>query len=581
MKKYKWGVRKKMLWFMMPAVILLYVITALTANYFFRQALINRSWEEVRRESAILTDQIENTFLNVSSCAKSLIRNLNYDDNKKFLEQKEGTPLQSYTRERTIRGVIYDNSIFYPEAQAIVFADENENCYISDPRIKVSEDILLKMEQQLGTKTSQDVWFTPHIREEMVIYDDEVVCTLGKRVKDMDSGKNLGVLFINVQEHDIRNHYAQLEEGDSKKYFVVDGGGRVISASDPELIWSELDIFTPGDRLGSADYIQEQVVFQGKKVLMTMEKIGYSDLYLVDIIDLGILTAPSDRISLIVFMIGCLVLCFIIGLMNHLSLKITRPIEQLATEMSEIHSGNLKLHASVRSDDEIGMLANTCNYMLERIETEKETQRKLQLSLLQSQIKPHFLYNTLDLIYVLNSMGMEEKVEQAIKSLADYYRLALSDGKEIVSLDTEVNNVINYLKIQKMRYQEIFDYEMQISPQLLKYSIPKMTLQPLVENAIYHGIRPTGQKGKIVIYGEIKEHDIYITVADNGCGMTQEKAGEILERGNAGGSFGLWSVHARIQLLFGGGYGIRIIGRPGEGTSVCVHLSVERDSRKE
>lgn len=580
MKKYKWGVRRKMQWFLMPSVILFYVITALIGNVFYSQELINRSWKEVRRESAILTDQMENTFRNVSSCAKSIVRTLNYDYNKNLLLKKEERPLEAYGRDTVIRGVIYDNSLFYPEAQAIIFLDNQENVYISDPRISTSNDFLLTAVSQLNVKNGQDVWYQPDVRQEGVIYSQEPVCTLGKRVKDIDTGKNLGILFINVQERDLCSHYEQVEEGDNKRYFVTDQCGRIVSASDKTMIWKNLEPVTSERRLKNREFIQERVMFQNKKYLMTAEKMEYCDLYLVNIVDLGVLTASSNKITLLVLLIGCVVLCSFVYLLCLLSKKITKPIELLAEEMSGVHSGNLKLYASVKSQDEIGMLATTCNYMLERIESEKETKRKLQLSLLQSQIKPHFLYNTLDLIYVLNSMGMEEKVEQAIKSLADYYRLALSDGKEVINLDAEVDNVVNYLKIQKMRYSEIFDYEIHIPTYLLKYPIPKLTLQPLVENAIYHGIRPTGRNGKIVITGERRQDDIYITVADNGCGMTQETIDRIMASENMEGHFGIYSVHARIRLLYGADYGIKIDSGLNMGTKICVHLGTEEERVK-
>jgi two-component system sensor histidine kinase YesM len=237
--------------------------------------------------------------------------------------------------------------------------------------------------------------------------------------------------------------------------------------------------------------------------------------------------------------------------------------------------------------DEMGRLATSMNHMtrhikalLETVQKEQERLRWAELKALQAQINPHFLYNTLDSIKWLVRTGEHDKADEMIAALTDFFRKVLSQGKDFISIEDEVNHVDSYLKIQKIRYHKTFDYSIYVEEGLEGCMIPKLLLQPIVENAIYHGIKPgAGVKngGKILIHIVSAKADLVLEVRDNGVGMTEARKAEVLgsfERcqNDRSESYGMGNVNDRIHILAGSAYGIKIISEEGLGTSVSISL---------
>ncbi|MCD7724100.1 MAG: sensor histidine kinase [Clostridiales bacterium] len=263
---------------------------------------------------------------------------------------------------------------------------------------------------------------------------------------------------------------------------------------------------------------------------------------------------------------------------------IIRPIQELSRVTRQVSQGDFSARAQVDSDDEVGVLANSVNSMTESIEELvqkiKEDERKMRradLRLLQEQINPHFLYNTLDTIVWLIEGHDSDKAVNMVMSLSKFFRLALSKGREYITIQEEEMHIKSYLEIQQVRYQDILEYEIQIAPELYQYKILKLTLQPLVENSLYHGIKYKRAKGTIRVSGELIDGKVHFKVQDNGVGMEPEELeklrGEIVkpckdtEKG-----FGLANVNERIRMNFGAEYGMYIDSAVGEGT--CVEIVI-------
>ncbi len=263
---------------------------------------------------------------------------------------------------------------------------------------------------------------------------------------------------------------------------------------------------------------------------------------------------------------------------------IIRPIQELSRVTRQVSQGDFSARAQVDSDDEVGVLANSVNSMTESIEELvqkiKEDERKMRradLRLLQEQINPHFLYNTLDTIVWLIEGHDSDKAVNMVMSLSKFFRLALSKGREYITIQEEEMHIKSYLEIQQVRYQDILEYEIQIAPELYQYKILKLTLQPLVENSLYHGIKYKRAKGTIRVSGELIDGKVHFKVQDNGVGMEPEELeklrGEIVkpckdtEKG-----FGLANVNERIRMNFGTEYGMYIDSAVGEGT--CVEIVI-------
>lgn len=287
------------------------------------------------------------------------------------------------------------------------------------------------------------------------------------------------------------------------------------------------------------------------------------------------------KFSIIAF-IGILLL--IIYLSYYIPLSITRPIRKLGEVTDQVAKGNLAVRSDVEAGAEVGILSESLNTMidkinelLEQVKKEQIRLRKAEFELLQSQINPHFLYNTLDAIVWLAEAGEQKKVVNMVGSLSDFFRTSLNQGKDIITVREELQHVRSYLEIQQVRYQDILQYEIHVPEKLDKYLIPKITIQPLVENALYHGIKNKRGSGKIVISGKKEEEYFLIRIEDNGIGIREERLEEVrngIKRRTLteNAIYGLYNVNERIRLNFGEPYGISIESTYEEGTVVSILL---------
>ena len=266
--------------------------------------------------------------------------------------------------------------------------------------------------------------------------------------------------------------------------------------------------------------------------------------------------------------------------------SITHPIAGLIEASDQIGAGNLDARAEVTGSPEIRTLADRFNSMAARIgelvENNRQEQihlRNMELKLLQSQINPHFLYNTLDNIVWLAEDDRKEDVEKIAKALSAFFRSALSSGRDIIRISEEVRHVESYLEIQGYRYRDMLTYEIQVDPECGQYEILKMTIQPIVENALYHGIKNRRGGGSILVRISRREDRMEILVKDTGIGMRPEKV-EQLNRMTKGlekpdqetGSFAVYNVAERLRLYYGEAAGITFTSVYGEGTEATIRI---------
>lgn len=279
-----------------------------------------------------------------------------------------------------------------------------------------------------------------------------------------------------------------------------------------------------------------------------------------------------------------IVLILVIILSYYIPRSITMPITRISRVTDQVAKGNLSVRAAAESGAEARMLSDSLNAMIDKINelldqvtTEQVRLRKAEFELLQAQINPHFLYNTLDTIVWLAEAGDQKRVVSMVGNLSDFFRTSLNQGKDIISIREELAHVRSYLEIQQVRYQDILRYEITVPEDLYEYKIPKITIQPLVENALYHGIKNKRGQGTITVSGKRNENGFVLYVRDNGIGMTQERLKEVragIQKLSYTGKeiYGLYNVNERIRLNFGETYGISIESTYGEGTCVSISL---------
>jgi two-component system sensor histidine kinase YesM len=287
-------------------------------------------------------------------------------------------------------------------------------------------------------------------------------------------------------------------------------------------------------------------------------------------------------------------LCFAISsiVSSIVSLRISRPIESLRRSMQEVERGNFDIDITVESSNEVYQLARDCDIavkkvrdLIEQNRKDSEQKRILELRALQAQINPHFLYNTLDSIVWMVELGENEEAIDVTSNLARFFRLGISRGSEVITIRTEIEYLETYLSIQKTRYKSKLDYEVSFQPELYDYRILKLLVQPVVENAIYHGIKNKKSPGIVRILGEREGRTMLIRVTDDGVGMGEERLAAVralLATGdrtafdgqaeNALSGVGVNNVQERIRLYFGSEYGLSFESRQGAGTTVTIRI---------
>lgn len=366
--------------------------------------------------------------------------------------------------------------------------------------------------------------------------------------------KPIGILMINITNKAFRNIYEGMDSDYSPMVMLLDEKNRIIFSEEYLRAINIEDVFA-NQLLGESGV--EEISIKGSKYLCSyMSLPRYKWKAVIGIPMKESEKEPYQQIFFII--IGCtgICMCLSFGITSKI---ITIPIKELAQAMQQMEEGHFKKIMMRTNQDEIGTLKERYNEMVDEIEKlihkiyeDQKFKRKAELRILQEQVKPHFLYNTIDAMRYLAYTGQNEELGEALEAFGGYYRTSLSKGSEVISVKQEINLVKDYLYLQKMRYGNIISVEYDIELETLHFKIPKLILQPLVENSIYHGIKPRMSAGIIYIRAYIRSEFIYLEVEDNGVGMTEEELAKVNEekiRSNEK-SFGLRGTCERVSIYF-------------------------------
>ena len=434
---------------------------------------------------------------------------------------------------------------------------------------------------------TENIHFTlPHVQKMFEKGDNGYnwVISMSRAVEITVGGSTeQAVLLIEMAYQGLEEVLDEVTLGNGGYIYLMDSNGDIIWHPKFELIASgrvkENNLVATGYDDGS-----REEVFNGTRQTVVTKTVGYTGWKLVGVIKgTGISLNMLKTRLFIVFVI--LLIIFIVILINsYISFRVTNPIRELEKSVKELEEGNLDADIYMGGSYEVQHLGKSVQDMKFRIKglmqdivNEHEEKRKSEFDSLQAQINPHFLYNTLDIIVWQIENEKQSEAVHTVTALARFFRLSLGKGKNIVTVKDEIDHVKNYLMIQHMRFKNKFDYEFDIAEDVLELPSLKLMLQPLVENAIYHGMEFMDGDGLIMVKAWQEENELYLSVVDNGLGMTEDKVETILtgksSSGNGRGSgIGVKNVNERIKLYFGEAYGITIDSEPDEGTTVIIHL---------
>lgn len=328
-----------------------------------------------------------------------------------------------------------------------------------------------------------------------------------------------------------------------------------------------------------------------QRMIVTYQNIEVNGWMVAAVMPESDLLSTSWQFKYILFALVLILIFVMVWLSNMLAKSISKPIEYLSNQVIRFDSGDMGVSFRIDADNEIGVLAHGLSYLktavtelLAQVRREQEQKAKMQLLAMQEQIKPHFLYNTIGSIRQLVNMGKNTMASDMCVELARFYRLGISGGKEIVTLEEELDHVRSYLQIQKMRYEKDFEYDFDVDRGLFSTNILKLILQPLVENAIYHGIKTKEGTGIILISGEREEKRIVLKVYDDGVGMSGKELDDL--RGSLAlppeadhtKNFGMKNVNARLKLYFGPEAGLELESVKDVYTQVSIIIPLKEES---
>lgn len=367
-------------------------------------------------------------------------------------------------------------------------------------------------------------------------------------INDINTQKPIGILAINLPSRFFEQTYEGLS-GETSHFALYDTSGSLI-CKDNESTFSSLN---PENLLQNTREETDKLFY---KSIFTCDTLGDSHFILASRLEVRILDGLPAKL-LVALIIGAFILLAFMWLINtYIAKNVIYPIQRLVDSMAEVQNGWLHRVSMNVSDDEIGLLKNSYNAMLieinqliEELLQKEKTLRMAELDALQEQMKPHFLYNTLDMIRYMALENRTDEVYNMLETLGNFYRRFLSKGSTDLSLGEEIEIVKSYLTLQRTRFEDIFTDEYEIEEGLSSIRVPRLILQPLVENSIYHGIRPKGEHGVIRVTVKRQEDFLFLSIYDNGIGMSAHQR-ELLFSGKDSRSFGFQGTIERIRYYY-------------------------------
>ncbi|OUQ59235.1 sensor histidine kinase [Tyzzerella sp. An114] len=535
-------------------------------------------------------------------------RKITEDYNKRIVDQV------NYSLDSYIRNLMQvSNSMYYSVIKNTDLAeeslDEKMNLLYEANREHIVSIAVFKEDGQLVTatplsklkKTAQpqnEDWFqnatgqienlhfsTPHVQKlfDDVDYKYKWVVSLSRAVELTTGGEiESGVLLVDMNFSGIEQICKNVNLGQTGYIYLIGRDGEIIYHPRQQLIYSNLlsENNSEFSDVEDGNYVD---ILDGQKRLTTVKTLGYTGWKIIGVTPINETFADSSQITIFILFVVFLAIILLVFANTFISAKIADPIKALENSVKELEKGAENVNIAIGGSYEIQHLGKTIKSMVEQMHKlmgdivfEQELKRQTELDALQAQINPHFLYNTLDsIVWMVENERYQEAITM-VTSLAGFFRISLSKGKNIITVKDELKHAENYITIQHMRFKDKFTFKINADEEVMDFVTIKLVIQPLIENAVYHGMEFMDGDGEIIVNAYKKDNELYIDVIDNGMGIPPEIAEQLLTKGSRakgkGSGVGLKNVQERIQIYFGKEYGLSIISEPDEGTLIRIHL---------
>lgn len=560
--KNKRNIMKKISLSEMLIGIVVVIVLVLTLMFFFTFVNIykNTTEESVVTSSEQAVLQVKNTVENYTSDMEVLMKMIQ----RNISQGEKDTD-------------IYLNNLIGIRQDIVAITTYDENGKLlkawSDQK-KLKENILenLSFNQNIPKENSKMLNITkPHVESLFVDYYPWVV-TISQQMK---TAKNETIqVALDIQFSQIANYIDEVGIGQHGYCYIADNKGNIIYHPQQQLIYSGL-------KEEKYNYLKDGSHVE-KDAIYSVQSLDNCEWKIIGVCYIDeMITNKVNHIMKTLFIIFLVVVLFTVIIIRLFAKLFSNPAKELANSMREFEKDTNHFEfKTIEGTAEITSLTESFEHMViqikelvEKVRQEEITLRKTELKALQAQINPHFLYNTLDAIAWLCEEERYKDAVEMVNSLAKLFRISISRGHELITIEKEVQHAKSYLKIQNFRYKNQFTYSFDIDEECLGYLCNKITLQPIIENAIYHGIDRMVDEGKINIGIHQKEDKIIFTIEDNGVGMTLEQCEEILhEDASDRVGIGIKNVNDRIKIYFGEEYGLTIQSELDEGTRVTISM---------
>ena len=553
---------------------------------------------------AKLSNIITDNFLN--SASESFEQSLDYMNYTvyKIFDTSNTIVVNSTVTDILIRDVetyaLTDQIYDFSKLQSYLCSFENNldikkiNLYINDGFIYSSENVNFFKASSLEKTKAEDcilrtnarfIWGPMWYLNESTVND---TLFLLKSIKNPDDlSEDIGFLRIDFRKSIIQDIIDKINPLDDVFSFVINSDNKIIASSrDLKDLYDNSSIDLELIK-SAAQFSNQLTTFDDGKFYLQSAAIDKTDWYMVNVLPKSSILSTIKTQRNYLFIIVILTIIMAIILADYLVKVINKRLFQVIDGMRQVPNGHLNNYIENDSSDEVGELIDNYNYMISKMSVLIDEQYKLgkevknaELKALQSQINPHFLYNTLDMINWMAQKNMNKEISLAVKNLAKFYKLSLNKGKDIVTIKDEVEHSKLYVNLQNMRYDNRITLITKLDESLMNCSIPKITFQPIIENSINHGILGRGiETGSILISGYISQNNLIIQISDDGIGIEKEVLPLILKENNLqtkGSGYGLKNINQRIKLLYGESYGLSFTSNYGFGTTVEITLPVIR-----
>ena len=562
------SIQKKILIGMISVSLGIIIFISLIVGFNAQKSITRSSIEDSGRYVTNIKSNLDLVLKMVEKDARSIASNA--DIQSILMKNNQALTPANFTHTQEIKeelvNIIGSNNII----DAAVIYDLNGNVYTSG--VEVLRDRETPYIQK--RMTWQDMRINVYKSHNILLRKNNLyTTTLHTPVFSYTTGKLIGVLELHIPELYIKELYASENTGESSEVFILSESGLIQSSS--------LEEYSSRDMSGYISLLKgEQGYFINNKTLtlVSYEKSNKANWYILEEIWLSQLYKRTHETIRSIILISVLGLISSIIFSTIISKSITRPLHSLTSAIKSIRHGNLNTELEASAEDEVGVLTREFNKMLtnqnnliNRLVEEETRQQRYALELTQDQVNAHFLYNTLDNICALAELDRKEELISMVQDLSDFYRGVLSKGETLITIGKEVSILTLYIKILNTRYRNKFSYSIEWDQALSDFMCPKLLLQPIVENAIYHGIKLKKQKGHIDICISEQGNCIVFSIEDNGIGMDSKKINKVLHQG--GSNFGVKGTDERVKLYYGKEYGLNISSSPGKGTLVTITTS--------